>query len=443
MLEILKKISFKSNEKNIIAILVRGASAAFVVNILGTGLNFGVQVFLARLLGVDIYGDYIYVISWVSILVLICNLGFDTASLRFVSAYSSQAEWGLLRGFFRTSQHITIISATIISILTYSVVWLIRDNIGSELMKTFAVACLMLPVNSLLQVHISSLQALKHTIKAQAPQVIMRPVLLISGVFVIVAILKCEVSPSLIMAINMATVIIALLLVSFFFGRVLPKQYRAAQAHFNSVEWRRVAFPLFLISGSQLVLARTDILMVGALLGTSQSGIYAVASQIVTLIAFGITAVNTIVAPLISQLHAQGRYHELQRIVTMSARGIMAYSLPVAVFLLIFGKYVLALYGQAFVEGYIVLIILSIGQLVVSLAGSVGFLLTMTGHQQEAMWVIGGCALLNIILNAIFIPMMGVMGAAIATMLSTSARSLVLSVLVKRKLNIVANAIGV
>ena len=71
-----------------------------------------------------------------------------------------------------------------------------------------------------------------------------------------------------------------------------------------------------------------------------------------------------------------------------------------------------------------------------------GFLLTMTGHEQVATKVIGGSALLNVVLNLVLIPRLGLTGAAIATTIATAMRSLVLSLYVRRLLGYDATAFG-
>jgi len=60
----------------------------------------------------------------------------------------------------------------------------------------------------------------------------------------------------------------------------------------------------------------------------------------------------------------------------------------------------------------------------------------MTGYQYEAMIVIGASALLNIILNAILIPIMGLPGAALATGVSIALWNVVLVVRVNKHLTI-------
>lgn len=67
--------------------------------------------------------------------------------------------------------------------------------------------------------------------------------------------------------------------------------------------------------------------------------------------------------------------------------------------------------------------------------------MTMTGHQKEATRVIGGSAVLNILLNACLIPIWDIQGAAIATAVTTATWNVVLTFFVWQRLGLRATAI--
>ncbi len=62
-----------------------------MVRLAGVGIGFLSHVLLARLLQADGYSKFIYVLTWVGVLVLLGKAGLDTASLRFVAAYTGSA----------------------------------------------------------------------------------------------------------------------------------------------------------------------------------------------------------------------------------------------------------------------------------------------------------------------------------------------------------------
>ena len=66
----------------------------------------------------------------------------------------------------------------------------------------------------------------------------------------------------------------------------------------------------------------------------------------------------------------------------------------------------------------------------------------MTGLQNKAALGVGLSAVLNIVLNAIMIPLWGLEGAAIATAISTVSLAIVMSVWVYKKLSIRTTILG-
>jgi O-antigen/teichoic acid export membrane protein len=185
-----------------------------------------------------------------------------------------------------------------------------------------------------------------------------------------------------------------------------------------------------------LVLNQTDVLMIGIFVGTKQAGIYSVASSIAGLAAFGAASVNTIVAPTISEYHSTQRHKELQRLMALAARGIFSFTIVTILCLSLLGKHVLSVFGGEFVSGLVPMGVLLVGYAVKAFAGSGGYVMTMTGHQNQYAVLIVAVALSNIIFNAILIPAMGATGAAIATTISISIWEFIVLIYVKVKLNI-------
>ena len=74
-----------------------------------------------------------------------------------------------------------------------------------------------------------------------------------------------------------------------------------------------------------------------------------------------------------------------------------------------------------FIHGYWPLVILTIAIMIRSSCGLVGALLNMTGNERVFSLITLFVAILNIILNSLLIPIMGMEGAAISTSISLIA----------------------
>jgi O-antigen/teichoic acid export membrane protein len=431
----------KLRSKRVSATLVRGASTAFVIRVVSTGILFGVQSLLARLLGAANYGDYVYALSWLNLLALLGKLGTHVSALRFVPAYQGSSEWGLLRGFLSRSQQSALAASIGLAVVAAGVIWLIHTSLSPQLTKVLWIACFLLPLKVLIELRSAILLALKRVFLARCPQLIFHPVLLGSGVLLAIIVFKKSANASTAITIDLIVTSTALILTEWFLRRILLPTLETARTQYRTKEWSETSLRMLLMSGMQLLLNQTDIIMIGFFLGTTAAGIYAAASRIVRLVLFGLESVNSIVAPLISQLYAQDRLQELQRVITLSAWGIFTFTLPASLGMILFGKSVLLLFGQEFVVGYPALVILLIGHVVSALSGSAGFLMTMTKYEGQVARVISSSAIINILLNALLIPVWGIQGAAMATATTIAFRSVVLVYCAQKNLGLKATVV--
>jgi O-antigen/teichoic acid export membrane protein len=235
---------------------------------------------------------------------------------------------------------------------------------------------------------------------------------------------------------NMLSFVLALTLSYWLLKGSIPEDVKAVEPQYLTGQWLRVSLPMLLISLLFQIEHQTDILVAGFFLKSSQVGIYAAARKSSSLIILGLTAVNAIVAPMISELYAQGKLEQLQRMLTLVAKGIFAITMPIGILMIAFGNHFLLIFGSDFTQGYLSLVICSIGQVIDALAGSVAFLMIMTGYQKEASLIIFFSTLINVILNIVLIPLFDIEGAAMATTISMIVRNVGLLIFVIKVLRI-------
>jgi O-antigen/teichoic acid export membrane protein len=406
------------NESNVGAFIAKAASGSFVIKILGAGISFGMHVLLARWMGVEQYGIYIYALTWVGLLGLFARHGRNTALVKLIAQYRAQKEWGLARGAIKSSSLSVLFVSLALGGISYLLVPIFFD-LRDQQLYTFWLALLLLPVVSLTQLRRSTIQAFKRVVQAQLPDVVVRPLLLIGVAGAAFLITGDKLSAPLVMAVNVAAAFCAFILGGYLLYRLIPHDMKVAVSKFKHREWTMLALPMLFIAGMNMILRQTDIVMIGPFMGSESVGVYGAVSRVTELVSFGLMSVNSIVAPMISEYYHTDRKAELQHMITLASWGIFAATLVLALGLIFFGEWVLALFGEGFDQGYVPLLILLIGQLINALAGSVGFLMIMTGHQTQQAKILAVSAIVNITLNAILIPKFGLLGAASATACAT------------------------
>lgn len=166
---------------------------------------------------------------------------------------------------------------------------------------------------------------------------------------------------------------------------------------------------------AEYVARNIDVLMVGRLLTTTETGIYTVAQRTSTLPPMVLVAFNAFFSPTVSALHATGRLDELRATFRRASLWIMIVSAPVLGMLMALATPVMAFFGQDFTGGALALWILCLGQFVNVGVGLIGVVLTMVDRQHTVLACnVGGLAV-SAGLCLVLIPRHGIIGAAIAT----------------------------
>jgi O-antigen/teichoic acid export membrane protein len=421
--------------RNADSTLVRGSFWAFSVSVAGTALGFVTQAVLARTLGSKGFGLYLYVLGWANVAGLLCALEFSHAAVRYVAAYTATSNWSSLRGFLRRSHQIVGGMTGTVGLLA-ALVLVAIPQMDQETRYCFLAACALFPLTSLIQLQGGVLLGWQRVRESQAPFQVLRPALFALGLLLAAKLAGARFDAADAIIAQIFATGLALTVTTWYMRRATPLETQATAPLYRTMEWVRASSHFVAISMAQMVLStQADLLFVGSLLGTHEAGLYGAASQFATLVAFGSTAIMVIAMPMIADLYARNKISSLSRLSRQIVMLAFAASIPVFLGVVLFGKQLLGLYGPQFVGAYDVLIVLAITQLVAAVVGSLlGYLFTMTSHQQIATKIIGLSAVLNVVLTLILTPRLGMIGTATATAVSTVARSIALALAARRLL---------
>jgi O-antigen/teichoic acid export membrane protein len=204
----------------------------------------------------------------------------------------------------------------------------------------------------------------------------------------------------------------------------------------NSWLFIKEAFPMMLSSTILILLGWLDTFFLGIYETDDVVGVYNVALKIAALTGFSLQAINSILAPKVAASFQNNDIISLKKMVQFSTQINFYITLGIVLFIIIFHKWILGIFGNEFIAGSLFLIVLCIGQLINSMSGSVGVILQMTGYQKVFQNIVLMALVLNVILNVILIPLYGGLGAAIATVVSISSWNITGAFYLKLKMNI-------
>lgn len=396
-----------------VASLSRSAMVAILVQGVGLPLSYLLQLGLARWMGSQEYGLYQHALVWTMFLAVPAALGLRTTLIRFIPEYEVSERWGLLRGIVRQGQILPLALGGAVAVVgTAFVLWL--PTLETMLQKLpFLLALWLAPLQALFNIQTAVCRAIRRIGAADSPTFIVRPVVLLGAAGALL-LLTGYVSAILLIVVNAAVLLGAFAYQSRVFRRHLPPVARVTRPTHATREWLAVSMPLLLVEEFGLLLGKADMLMIGAFIGSESLGVYHVALRLAALVSFILTGFIAAVGPRISALYAQGNLAGLQRIASFVAHAVFWPSLAAGIVLIVFAEPMLQLFGTEFTIGRWPLVILVIGQLINTGTGAVWQLLALTGHHKLIARVVIWGAGINILLNAILIPLFGLIGAAIA-----------------------------
>jgi O-antigen/teichoic acid export membrane protein len=176
----------------------------------------------------------------------------------------------------------------------------------------------------------------------------------------------------------------------------------------------RFAGPRGLAGVFQIVVLWLDILLVGALLSSYDAGVYAAVSKLAVLGTFALEGTRLAIAPQLSALLAVRARARTLALYQTATNWLMLLSWPVYVLFAIFPMVVLGIFGPRYTSGAAALAVLSLAMLVNLGTGNVTVVLLMGG---KSTWNVANtlvALIINIGLNVVLLPRIGIMGAAIA-----------------------------
>jgi O-antigen/teichoic acid export membrane protein len=418
-------------------ILVTRGTIAMGLRVGGVAVAYLSNVLLSRLLGLHGYGLYAILIGWVSLLSVQARLGFDATALRYVTIYREEGAWNALRGL------ITVATGTVASIaVAFSALMMV---IGSRLEvdgENLAWASALIVPTSLLGLFSAFMLSARKVFYSQFFDQILRPAVLISLLCGAYLVGGADLAGRSAMMLTTAAALAALLVLSGRFLLAFRRSFGVEPDYGSAPAWFRLSLPLFLITAVQELLNQLQVVMLGGLMNAQAAGLFAAASRLSNLLSFGLVAVSSICGPMIASAYHRRALGELGRLASLTAKIGLAFAIVAAIGLVVAGPLLLSLFGGEFTAAYPVLVVLIAGGLVNAFTGVVAYLLTLTGHEVQALVTFALALAANIILNLLLIPHWGPVGAAAASTSSTILWNVAMVVYVRRRLGIDASALG-
>lgn len=398
--------------------IASGAGIFFLGSVIGSILKYIFEVSVARNIGAHLFGIFFLGLAIFKIAERISSVGMHVGVLRFVPLFRSQRDKKRMKGIILLALLIAGFAGLIVALLIFLAspflsVGVFKQDKLTLVSRFFAVGVPLSVLTLILTTSIQALQLIKYKVYVRE---LLEPSLRLS-----LAVLFFVMGMKLYGAIfaYLISLVSGLLLSIHFLRKVFPEfTSRQLKPVFEPYQLFSFSWPLFFVAFFNIIVLWTDTIMIGLLKSSYDVGIYSAAQRTALLGTFILFSFNAIFAPIISELHHKAELEKLSYLFKMITKWIFTFSLPIFLFLMFFSETILHIFGREFMKGAPCLRILCIGQLISAGVGSVGIMLTMTGHPKISLVNTVSVFFMNVFLNFILIPPYGISGAAIATAIS-------------------------
>ncbi|MBN2067036.1 MAG: flippase [Candidatus Diapherotrites archaeon] len=397
-------------------VIARGAGFVFIGFFVSKLLSYFYRVLLARFLGPEELGIFSMGLAVVGIVTVFGAVGLYQGVLHFVAVYESRGEKEKVRGAVLGSLKMQLAT----SLVAMAAMLLIAEPVAMLAFQqpSLTLVLQLLALTIPLQVITSNFMILTQAFKKIEYKVLVRHIIenlaKLALTFWLVFLGFGAAGASLALALAGAFA----LAVSFFF--IQKKVYRVFSPGEKAVyNWRELfgySWPLFAVGFFMLIMGNIDTISLGILNTAFNTGIYNVATPTARFLEMPSFAFLSLFLPVATGLYATRKMDDLGKAYKAVTRWIFSLTLPCALFAVLFAREILSImFGPVYAEGAAALAILSLGFFVFYSLDTVRSMLQPIAKTRLVLYNTIAAAVLNVILNVLLIPSLGIVGAALAT----------------------------
>jgi O-antigen/teichoic acid export membrane protein len=362
-------------------------------------------------LGTALYGTYSLINATVSFIVPFSMLSLNMGIIRFLAAEKDKYK---IRDDYLSAISFVLISGVIFSGLMF----LLSDLIATYIFKDPNQA-LYIRIGSAL-VLLNSLFPLILAFFRRGSNIGIFSILNLSlnilnfGMILLFVLLGYKLTGVLI------ATIISLICINIIGLILILKQIGFRRPHFSNIKsYLKWGIPLAPNSAIMWIIQASDRYIIGYFLGVSAVGIYNAAYSIGYYSAFALMPIGIVLYPMVSKTYDEGNLEECSNYFHYSFKLLMMVSIPAATGLSILAKPLLQiLTTPEFVPGIPVVALVAFGALFTCFQQLCSYIIHLVGKTRIIIKLLSIAAVLNIILNIILIPYLGIVGAGIGSLIS-------------------------
>jgi O-antigen/teichoic acid export membrane protein len=397
----------------------KGTLAVLIMYFLSGILGYLFRFLLARKLDPANYGLFYAVFSFVMFFTVFTGFGVGSALVKFIPEFQIKKKYEEIKNSvlftFLFQFFISLIIAAIFYLLSN---WLAINYFNNEaaslLLKILSVVFVLLSFN----VFSSSLQGFQKIAVFASVNTVKALVLLIATFFLFMFNQQVIVPAYGYLIAHVVSIVFAFVM----FLKTFPDFFKYKLNINKKIVKNLFGFgiPIALTELSYLVLSYTDTLMITYFKTLNDVAFYNVAVPIAMMLLWIFAhPLAAVMLPMSSEMWNKRHVKSLKNGLQTIHKYVMLGIIPAALVLIAFPDLVISiLFGSSYIPAQNSLKVLAFGMLFYSIAFINSHVLAGIGKPSKTTKIMVTAAIANVVLNFIFIPIFGIVGAAIATVLS-------------------------
>jgi len=394
--------------------LVKSASVIFVGTVLARALGFLGEVFIIRSLAPESFGVVALAYTTVLTLSRIGLLGIPNGVTRHISAADSLVQReSILQSGYIIALGCAIVLTAAVFVLRKSIANLLGTDQISGLLVFFLPFIL---VYSISRVSISALRAQQFSASAIFVEDL-GPRALALIAFTVFAVLSRPFIGAVVYWVTVPISSALLAILFLYFRGSIYLSFRTPDTNTLKKLWS-FSWPLAIGSSLILLMSNLDVLMIGFFLDSREVGFYRSVKPLRQATGFILSSFVFLFLPLATKFYSDGEYDKLNKLYVTASKWVSLGTLPfVLVFSLFSANAIEVFFGNQYVPAAPVLSVLIAGLFFNTLVGPNGAMIKAIDKPRIEMYAASAGLATNVVLNIILIPVFGIIGAAVATVI--------------------------
>lgn len=411
-------------------------AAIFVLfaNAFSAGIMFLASVFISRYGGKDLFGFFSVILGLIISAAPVVTFGMETAIVRFLPKYRAEGQRNLVSGM----QRFVLLFAALLSVLGGVILATVLITFRNYSLEIGFTAGVCLPLAVVLTVLQAAIRADANVSRAVVGEAVVRPFVFaicllgfyfwIYGELSLLSIIGAY-------AISLAVAVLATV-VLVIQGRHI-NWFGAFHPRLSDIRlWLQLGLNVLFSQLSIALLNQSPVILAGVLLSAFDAGELGAVIRLSMLVAFALTAVNSVVSPFLSRAMAQEDKWELQSLVTRATGFSLLVAVPVCSGFFIFAPELLSLFGDDYAGAvpYLRLMLLAYG--VLAACGPSVALLNMTGIHRAMTKIVTAWTVFTLIGLVVGMTQTGMLGGVVVAAISVAGYPVILAVLCRKTLGV-------